>query len=61
MHFERSLVYNEAMTATLLDGDAVFSIFTGALLKDMGYFSTVNFNYLDDIAFGYNKGCDFVS
>ncbi|KAL4435263.1 hypothetical protein ABPG74_017355 [Tetrahymena malaccensis] len=61
LDFERTILYNEALTANILDGNSVFSIFTGSLLKDMGYFSLINFNFLDDITFGQNEGCDFLS
>lgn len=49
------------MTASILDGDSVFSVFTGAILKDMGYFNEINFNFLDDISFGKGKGCNFLN
>jgi len=49
------------MTATILEGDSIFSIFTGAVLKDMGYFSTVNFNFLDDFYFGKGNGCNYLT
>lgn len=61
LHFERSILGNEAMTPTILEGDSVFSIFTGAVLKDMNYFSTVDFNFLDDISFGKSEGCSYLS
>ncbi|EAR86017.1 leishmanolysin family protein (macronuclear) [Tetrahymena thermophila SB210] len=58
-HWERDLLGNEFMTASLVYRVSTISEFTAALLLDTGYYAEVNSNLLMPIYWGKNKGCDF--
>jgi len=48
------------MTASEIHTDAAYSHFTLSLLKDTGWYSSVNFNIADELFFGKGKGCRFL-
>ncbi|KAL4472692.1 hypothetical protein ABPG74_018641 [Tetrahymena malaccensis] len=58
-HWERDLVSNEFMTASIVHNVFTISEFTAALLLDTGFYAEVNSNFLMPIYWGKNKGCDF--
>ncbi|KRX05397.1 Insulin-like growth factor binding protein, N-terminal [Pseudocohnilembus persalinus] len=58
-HWERTILFDEVMTASRLGTSKTFSGATLALFKDMGWY-LVNTDYSDKIQWGYKKGCDFV-
>ncbi|KAL4438376.1 hypothetical protein ABPG74_009415 [Tetrahymena malaccensis] len=58
-HWERDLLGNEFMTASIVYGTYTISKFTAALLLDTGFYAEVNSNLLMPIYWGKNKGCDF--
>ncbi|EAR82776.1 leishmanolysin family protein (macronuclear) [Tetrahymena thermophila SB210] len=58
-HWERDLVNNEFMTASIVYNTYTISEFTAALLLDTGFYAEINTNLLMPIYWGKNKGCDF--
>ncbi|EAR86011.2 leishmanolysin family protein (macronuclear) [Tetrahymena thermophila SB210] len=58
-HWERDLLSNEFMTASIVQRIYSISEFTAALLLDTGYYAEINSNFLNPIYWGKNKGCDF--
>lgn len=58
-HWERDLLGNEFMTASINYGTYTISEFTAALLLDSGYYAEINSNLLMPVYWGKNKGCDF--
>ena len=48
------------MTASAMQTDAAFTHFTLSLLKDTGWYSSVNFNIADELFYGKGKGCPFL-
>ncbi|KAL4438372.1 hypothetical protein ABPG74_009411 [Tetrahymena malaccensis] len=58
-HWERDLLANEFMTASIVYRVYTISEFTAALLLDTGYYAEINSNLLMPIYWGKNKGCDF--
>ena len=48
------------MTASAMITDAAFTHFTLSLLKDTGWYSSVNFDLADDLFHGKGKGCPFL-
>ncbi|EGR33994.1 leishmanolysin family protein, putative, partial [Ichthyophthirius multifiliis] len=59
-HWERTVIFNEIMTAGGITVNIAFSIFTIAALKDTGFYPDVNENMADQIYWGKGKGCDFL-
>lgn len=57
-HFERSLMNNELMTASI-SSEAIFSKFTAALLIDSGWYD-VDFQLTEPFIYGKKRGCSFV-
>ncbi|EAR86150.2 leishmanolysin family protein (macronuclear) [Tetrahymena thermophila SB210] len=57
-HWEKDLIRNEYMTASQVQG-SVISEFTAALLRDTGFYASINSNLLSPIYWGKYKGCDF--
>lgn len=57
-HWERSVFYDELMTATTLGTTKVLSGLTFSLLEDMGWYE-VNGLWNDTLSFGQGKGCAF--
>ncbi|KAL4472693.1 hypothetical protein ABPG74_018642 [Tetrahymena malaccensis] len=58
-HWERDLLNNELMTASIVQNVFSISQFTAALLLDTGFYAEVNSNFLMPIQQGKNQGCDF--
>ncbi|KAL4438373.1 hypothetical protein ABPG74_009412 [Tetrahymena malaccensis] len=58
-HWEKDLLANEFMTASIVNRVFSISEFTAALLLDTGYYAEINTNFLMPIYWGKNKGCDF--
>ncbi|KAL4438378.1 hypothetical protein ABPG74_009417 [Tetrahymena malaccensis] len=58
-HWERDLLGNEFMTASVVPYYYSISKFTAALLLDTGFYAEINNNLLMPIYWGKNKGCDF--
>ncbi|KAL4466190.1 hypothetical protein ABPG72_011068 [Tetrahymena utriculariae] len=58
-HWERDLIANEYMTSSAVIGKTSFSVFTASLLLDTGYYTDFNFNLIEQLQFGSNKGCGF--
>ncbi|KAL4472694.1 hypothetical protein ABPG74_018643 [Tetrahymena malaccensis] len=58
-HWERDLLSNEFMTATIVHNVFTISQFTAALLQDTGFYAEINSNFLMPIYWGKNQGCDF--
>lgn len=56
-HWERSVYYNEFMTASSSNSADLISGLTLNFLKDTGYFSYVDLNLADSPYYGKNKGC----
>jgi hypothetical protein len=50
---------NEILTGSNVGGP-IFSKFTMAVLEDSGWYD-VTYNNLDDLSWGYQKGCNFMS
>ena len=48
------------MTASAMITDAAFTHFTLSLLKDTGWFCSVNFDLADELFYGKGKGCPFL-
>jgi len=57
-HWERTILMNEAMTGSRIKYRA-YSKFTLALLKDSGWYDTVE-ELSDEFFFGQDEGCDFI-
>lgn len=60
-HWERTIIQNEVMTASITFEGNILTIFTVSLLKDTGFWNDVNENFTNQIYWGRNKGCDFVT
>ncbi|KAL4464485.1 hypothetical protein ABPG72_003895 [Tetrahymena utriculariae] len=58
-HWERTVIRNQLITASLISDSLKLSIFTVALLKDTRYWDDVNENLSDPIYWRKDKGCDF--
>ncbi|EGR31787.1 leishmanolysin family protein, putative [Ichthyophthirius multifiliis] len=59
-HWEKTILFDELMTADSSDRKSLLSIFTIALLKDTGYYAEIDESMINNIQWGKNKGCDFV-
>jgi leishmanolysin len=57
-HWEKRIVWNELMSATLL-GESLMSRLTAALLQDSGWYE-VDIGHTETLTWGRNKGCSFV-
>ncbi|CAD8206575.1 unnamed protein product [Paramecium pentaurelia] len=57
-HLERSLFYNEILTSSLMEGNAIISDFTFSLFQDTGFYNLMEYSP-DNVLWGKNKGCDF--
>jgi leishmanolysin len=58
-HWERRLMMNDFMNPQIVDGPAVYSDLSLAVLADSGWYS-VSFEYSDKIIWGFHKGCQFI-
>ncbi|EGR29768.1 leishmanolysin family protein, putative [Ichthyophthirius multifiliis] len=58
-HWEKTILFDELMTADSSGREFILSIFTIAVLKDTGYYAEVNESMANNIQWGKNKGCDF--
>jgi hypothetical protein len=56
-HFERSVFFNEVMTASTIK-DQVFSGFGFSLLKDSGWYG-IEERYFEELQAGKGMGCDW--
>ena len=56
-HFERSVLNNEMMTASI-SPESTLSKFTLALLEDSGWYG-VDYNLAEPFTYGKNRGCNF--
>ncbi len=54
-HFERTILFNEIMTASSIK-DSVFSGFTNSLLLDSGWYK-INGKYVENLEAGKLMGC----
>ncbi|EAR99196.2 leishmanolysin family protein (macronuclear) [Tetrahymena thermophila SB210] len=58
-HWEKDLIRNEYMAAQQILGGVAITEFTAALLRDTGFYSSINSNVLNPLFWGKNKGCEF--
>ncbi|KAL4489365.1 hypothetical protein ABPG72_019020 [Tetrahymena utriculariae] len=58
-HWERDLIRNEYMTASQVLRSFAITEFTAALLRDIGFYSSINSNLLNPLFWGKSKGCEF--
>lgn len=58
-HWERTVLYDELMTASRFGPTKTFSGATYALFKDSGWY-LVNDDEEDKLQWGYKKGCEFL-
>ena len=58
-HWERRVMFNDFMNPQVVDGPAVYSDLSLAVLADSGWYQ-VNFDYADKVVWGSGKGCEFV-
>jgi len=57
-HWDRTVLYNELMTASEMDYRRAISVFSLALLEDSGWYQ-VNYGLTENYYWGLNEGCDF--
>jgi len=55
-HWDRSVLYNELMTASEMDYRRTTTVFTLALLEDSGWYQ-VDYQWSEHYYWGLNKGC----
>lgn len=48
------------MTASAIPTTVAYSHFTLSLLRDTGWYASVDFNIADEMFYGKGKGCDFL-
>jgi hypothetical protein len=58
-HWETIVFENEYMTASAIKSTS-YSQITLSLLRDTGWFASVDFNIADEMFYGKDKGCDFI-
>lgn len=59
-HWEKNLIENEYMTASIISHDAIYSNFTLKLLEDTGWYLP-KYSHIDKSVWGRNKGCEFIN
>lgn len=60
-HWEKSILQNDFMTASLSDFDRMYTRFTLAFLKDSNWYDYVNLSMSENTPWGEFKGCDFLN
>lgn len=58
-HWEKVMIENEFMTASVIKHDAVYSGFTFSLLEDSGWYKP-NYQNVDPVEWGKDNGCKFL-
>lgn len=59
-HWEKRIMYNDYMVADADVYDIAYTDVTVALFKDMGWYD-VDYQYSNEITWGYQRGCSFIS
>lgn len=59
-HWERSIMYNEMMTASDMYVKTVYSAFTMAVMEDSGWYQP-NYEMAGLFPWGENEGCGFIN
>lgn len=57
--WEVDMILNEFLTPYVVIGYSYISNMTAAYLKDTGWFTYVNDEFVEDSLYGKNKGCTF--
>ncbi|EGR31372.1 leishmanolysin family protein, putative [Ichthyophthirius multifiliis] len=60
-HWEKTIILNEIMQSETVITDASLSVLTASLLKDTGFYADINENFVSNIYWGRNRGCDFIN
>lgn len=58
-HWDRRVMFNDFMNPQVVDGPAVYSDLSLAVLADSGWYQ-VDFDYADKVSWGFGKGCEFI-
>lgn len=61
INWEQDILMNELMTPYVVVGQTYLSNLTAAFLKDTGWFTYINENFIENSTYGRNQGCEFVS
>ena len=60
-HWENTTILNELMRPLVSNTQAILSGFTAALLRDTGFYKSINENLIEESFYGKGEGCEFLT
>ncbi|EAR98414.2 leishmanolysin family protein (macronuclear) [Tetrahymena thermophila SB210] len=60
-HWETTVIKNEYMNAAVSNTQGFFSKFTTSLLKDTGFYASINSTMEEQVFYGKDAGCSFIN